>query len=126
MKKIIHNLRQKPPHVLRMVAFVTSIFITSLVGIIWIANLISLNASQPVETAEVTNEPSPIALMYGQMKDFAKSFGNNLASVSTVFNKMKTATTSDDYTPKDTVATSTDGSIGVSTTDNSSANSLTE
>lgn len=128
MKKLINNLRQKPPHVRRMIAFVTSIAVTGIVGLIWISNLIALSIKTPVETAE-TKTPSPFALMYGQIKDFVKSTGNQMAEVSSAFNFMQSSTTPEIYPAKDTVATSSDGTIGISTTnydtDNSSVTSLT-
>ncbi len=126
MKKLINNLRQKPPHVRRMVAFVTSIAITGLIGLIWVSNLIALGVNVPVETAEVEKTPSPIALMYGQLKDFVKSTGNQLSSVSSAFDFMQSSTTSDLSLAKNTITASADGAIGISTTDNSNTNSLNE
>jgi hypothetical protein len=132
MKKIIHNLRQKPAHVRRMIAFVTSITFTALVGIIWISNLIALGVNASADTAVVEEKtPSPIALLYGQAKELLKSTGNQLAEVSSAFNFMQSTTTSRKLQPaKNTIATSTDGSIGISTTNNdpdtSNVNSLTE
>ena len=131
MKKIIHNLRQKPAHIRRMIAFVTSITLTAIVGIIWISNLIALGVNAPADTAEVEKTPSPIALLYEQAKELLKSTGNQLAEVNSAFGFMQNGTISEEIiTAKNTVATSSDGSIGISTTNNnpdsSDVNSLTE
>jgi hypothetical protein len=122
MKKLINNLRQKPPHVRRMVAFVTSVAVTAIIGIVWISSLVAVGVSSENDTAEVAKTPSPIALMFNEMKSFFKSTGEDFASVSDSFNSLQNN--------DEIVATSTDGSIGVSTTDNNvdnnSVNSLTE
>jgi hypothetical protein len=122
MKKLINNLRQKPPHVRRMVAFVTSVAVTAIIGIVWISSLVAVGVSSENDTAEVAKTPSPIALMFDEMKSFFKSTGEDFASVSDSFNSLQNN--------DEIVATSTDGSIGVSTTDNNvdnnSVNSLTE
>ncbi len=129
MKKLIHNLRQKPAHVRRTIAFVTSITVTFLVGLILVSNIKSLSTKVPVENTE-NKTPSPLALMYGGMKDFFKSTGNELAEVSTIFKSLQTTTTDDAFSHRDTIATSSDGAIGVSTTnydtDNSNIDTLTE
>jgi len=122
MKKLIHNLRQKPPHVRRMVAFVTSVAVTAIIGIVWISSLVAVGVSSENDTVEVAKTPSPIALMFDEIKSFFKSTGEDFASVSDSFNSLQNN--------DEIVATSTDGSIGVSTTDNNvdnnSVNSLTE
>jgi hypothetical protein len=115
MKKLIHNLRQKPLHVRRMIAFVTSITLTALIGLILVSNLIAIGTNAQVETIE-EKTPSPFALMYEHMKDFFKSTGNQMAEVSTIFSSLQSSTTVEEHSTKNTVATSSDGSIGVSTT----------
>jgi len=121
MKKLIHNLRQKPPHVRRMIAFVTSVAVVAIIGMVWISSLVAVGVSSENDTAEVAKTPSPIALMFNEIKSFFKSTGEDLASVSDSFSSLQ---------KNEVVATSTDGSIGVSTTDNNvdnnSVNSLTE
>ena len=128
MKKLIHNLRQKPPHVRRIIALSTSVVVTGILGIIWISNLVAVNAVPSPDTNNEDKTPSPFALMFDQMNDFFKSAGSDLAEVSSAFGFLEGTTTVSD--PRDVIATSTDGSVGVSATnyesDNSEINSTTQ
>jgi len=104
-----------------MIAFVTSVAVVAIIGMVWISSLVAVGVSSENDTAEVAKTPSPIALMFNEIKSFFKSTGEDLASVSDSFSSLQ---------KNEVVATSTDGSIGVSTTDNNvdnnSVNSLTE
>lgn len=104
-----------------MVAFVTSVAVTAIIGIVWISSLVAVGVSPENDTVEVAKTPSPIALMFDEIKSFFKSTGEDFASVSDSFSSLQN---------NEVVATSTDGSIGVSTTDNNTdninVNSLTE
>ena len=75
--------------------------------------MIALGAKPSVDENKIEKTPSPIALMYGQIKEFAKSTGNELASVSGIFNFMESGTTSGTFATNGTVTTSSDGAIGV-------------
>lgn len=127
MQKIINNLRQKPVHVRRTIAFITSIAITGVIGLVWVSSLLSINNSPSNDSTSTEKTPSPFALMIEQIKDFGHAAGNQLAEVSSAFNFLESTTT---ISGKNIVATSTDGTIGVSTvnhdSDNSNVNSLTE
>lgn len=51
MKKIIHNLRQKPPHVRDKIAIVGALAFTSLVALFWMVSLTSNYASSETKSA---------------------------------------------------------------------------
>lgn len=114
MKKLINHLRNQPPHVKSMVAFVTSGVVTAFLGLIWISNLVVVGINSTPEKTAVEKTPSPLALMYGNLKDFAKDTGNSLANVSSVFSFMESEVLEDKYQPKDIVTKSADGVIGIS------------
>lgn len=124
MKKLIHNLRQKPESFRRTVALVTSFSVTGLIAIVWVSGLVAVGIS-PQANPNTEKALSPFALMFNQAKELIQNTGNQLASVSEVFNPE-----TDAHNRKPTVATSTYGVIGISTTnydtDNNKVDSLTE
>jgi hypothetical protein len=94
MKKIINNLRQKPPHVRKMVAFGTSATVAGVIGIVWFSNLVVVGLDTSSEKAKnADNGPSPISMLIDGAGKLFQSTGNELASVSSVFNFMQSTTT---------------------------------
>ena len=94
MKKLINNLRQKPPHVRKMVAFGTSATVAGVIGIVWFSSLVAVGLSTSSEKAKkVDNSPSPISMLVDGAGKLFQSTGNELASVSSVFNFMQSSTT---------------------------------
>lgn len=94
MKKIINNLRQKPPHVRKMVAFGTSATVAGVIGIVWFSNLVVIGLDTSSEKAKkADNSPSPISMLIDGAGKLFQSTGNELASVSSVFNFLESTTT---------------------------------
>lgn len=94
MNKVINNLREKPIHVRRMIAFATSVFVTGIIGIVWFSNLIAVGLNTQSETAKKSDAtPSPLAMLFDQFKSISRGAGNQLASVSSVFGFMQSSTT---------------------------------
>ncbi len=103
----------------------TSIAVTAIIGIIWISSLVAVGVTSSPDTAQVEKTPSPLSLMFTEIKGFFNTTGSQLAQVGSSFNFAESGSTT-----SKAVATSSDGSIGISTTDNnadnSNINSLTE
>lgn len=124
MKKIIEDIRQKPPHVRRMFAFGTSLGVTGIIAIVWFTSLIAqgLAPSPVVKDQVVSQGPSPFSVMKDQFSDIVKMAGNQMANISTAFSFMQSSTTdSGIYDKKSGISSSTikiddNSSIGVSTT----------
>ena len=101
MKKLIHNLKQKPERVRQMIALVASLSITGVIALVWVMALI-INGPAGVTRGQVADgAPSPLAVLKDNISTAIKVAGNGFASVgSSIKNDFvgtTSATTSADY-----------------------------
>ncbi len=85
MRRIIHNLRQKPEHVRQMVSFVTSLGITAVIVGFWIFGLVTHGPSGSLATQEdsaavASIQPSPLSVLKEQMASVSGALDSDLNS----------------------------------------------